>query len=103
VTDASFDVFAPTLMLSAQNHSNDFICVVVFHSHPSFFVPAPRDSSGFASGVTERGARVRTVPPGKLNVKTDPQLTCISVFGILLVFSRSFFAFFGVFSGYFGF
>jgi len=42
---------------------------------------------------------MRTVPPGNLNVKTGPHLAYISVFNILMVFSRLLFsAFFGVFS-----
>jgi len=42
-------------------------------------------------------------PPAKLNVKTEPRLAGILVFSILLVSVDCFFAFFGVFSGDFGF
>ena len=48
---------------------------------------------------------MRTSPPGKLNAKTGPlpSLSFALVFTILLVSVGCFFAFFGVFSGDFGF
>jgi len=46
---------------------------------------------------------VRTPPSAKLNVKPGPDVACILVFTILLVPADChFFAFFGVFSGDFG-
>ena len=49
--------------------------------------------------LTDGGARGRTAPPGKLNVKAGPPSADIMIFSIVLVFSRlSFFAFFGLFS-----
>jgi len=49
------------------------------------------------SGVTDRGARERAVPFGKLSVKTGAPLADILVFSILLSFIMLFFSFFRVF------
>jgi len=56
------------------------------------------------SGVIDGEAGVRTAPPDKLNVKTDPHLTYILVFCIILAFSSLLlFCVFGAFSGDFEF
>ena len=57
----------------------------------------------YNSDLTDGGARVWTSPLAKLNVKPSPHLAYISVFSILLVFSRLLLFFFlksfGFFSG----
>jgi len=57
------------------------------------------------SGMTYGWQGCEPPHPAKLNVKPDPYLACMSVFTILLVSVDCcfFFAFFGVFSGDFGF
>jgi len=40
-----------------------------------------------SSGVTDGGQGCPS-PPGRLNVKIGPLLACISIFGILLIFTR---------------
>jgi len=52
----------------------------------------------FISGMTG-GGQGSELPPGKLHVKTGPQLSLY--FGISFSVGCCFFAFFGVFSGYF--
>jgi len=82
--------------ITGAGYEYDFTWLYILETGYSILVQCEDTTQVYNSGETDGGARVRTSPLDNLNVKLGFQLDYISVFSILLVFSRLLlFEFFG--------